>query len=128
MQLDSMGSYLLVASENGIGKLTELPEFHLQNRGGMGLKCYRIIEKTGSLVGAIAVEKENEILMVNSSGTVIRIPCDSISVMGRITSGVKLINLKEGQVLTGIAKVREDIEEEEAPADDGGEEAETAEE
>ncbi len=128
MQLDSMGSYLLVASENGIGKLTELPEFHLQNRGGMGLKCYRIIEKTGSLVGAIAVDRDNEILMVNSSGTVIRIPRDSISVMGRITSGVKLINLKEGQVLTGIAKVREDIEEEEAPADDGGEEAETAEE
>ena len=122
MQLDSMGSYLLVASENGIGKLTELPEFHLQNRGGMGLKCYRIIEKTGELVGAIAVDRDNEILMVNSSGTVIRIPCDSISVMGRITSGVKLINLKEGQVLTGIAKVREDIEDEEG--DEGSGQAE----
>ena len=73
----------------------------------------KIVAKTGPLVGALAVDKDNEILMVNSGGTVIRIPCESISVMGRITSGVKLINLKEGLVLTGIAKVREDYDEEE---------------
>jgi DNA gyrase subunit A len=113
MQLDSMGEYLLIASENGIGKMTALTEFHRQKRGGMGMKCYRIVEKTGELVGAIAVERDNEILMVNSSGTVIRISCEDISVMGRITSGVKLINLKRGQYLTSIAKVREDIDEEE---------------
>ena len=122
MQLDSMGSYLLTASENGIGKLTELTQFNLQKRGGLGLKCYRILEKTGKLIAAIAVEAENDILMVNSSGTVIRISCDSISVTGRITSGVKLINLKEGQTLTSIGKVREDaFDEEEAEGDDAPE-------
>ena len=127
MQLDSMGEYLLIASENGIGKMTALPEFHRQKRGGLGLKCYRIVDKTGPLVGAIAVDRDNEILMVNSSGTVIRISCESISIMGRITSGVKLINLKPGQELTGIAKVREDIEDEEAPAEGEGTEGENEE-
>ena len=127
MQLDSMGEYLLIASENGIGKMTALPEFHRQKRGGLGLKCYRIVDKTGPLVGAIAVDRDNEILMVNSSGTVIRISCESISIMGRITSGVKLINLKPGQELTGIAKVREDIEDEETPAEGEGKEGENEE-
>ncbi len=131
MQLDSMGDYLLIGTENGIGKRTPLDQFNVQKRGGLGLKCYRILEKTGKLVGAIAVREEDEILMVNSGGTVIRTWCDTISVLGRITSGVKLINLKKGQLLTGIGKVKEeDIEEEESPeeAGDSPAEAETAEE
>ena len=123
MQLDSMGDFLLIGTEKGIGKRTPLEQFNVQKRGGLGLKCYRILEKTGSLVGAIAVREEDEILMVNSGGTVIRTWCDTISVLGRITSGVKLINLKEGLLLTSIAKVKEDLEDEEVQAE--GEAADT---
>ena len=125
MQLDSMGDFLLIGTEKGIGKRTPLEQFNVQKRGGLGLKCYRILEKTGSLVGAIAVREEDEILMVNSGGTVIRTWCDTISVLGRITSGVKLINLKEGLLLTSIAKVKEEDVDDAEPQAEGEDTADT---
>ncbi len=107
MQLDVQGDYLLIASEKGMGKRTEISEFKLQNRGGKGVKCYNITEKTGDVVGVKAVNEDNEIMIINTDGIVIRMECASISVLGRITSGVKLINLQENSKVASIAKVRE---------------------
>ena len=93
MQLDSQGTHLLIASEKGMGKRTAMEEFTPQNRGGKGVKCYKITEKTGNVVGVKAVDEDDEIMIINTEGIVIRMKCDGISVLGRITSGVKLINL-----------------------------------
>lgn len=73
-----------------------MSEFTCQNRGGKGVKCYKITEKTGNVIGAKAVNEENEIMMITTEGIIIRITCAGISILGRITSGVKLINLDEG--------------------------------
>ncbi|MCR4842777.1 MAG: DNA gyrase subunit A [Eubacterium sp.] len=108
MQLDAQGTYMLFVSENGIGKRTALDEFKRQKRGGMGLKCYNIVEKTGPLVGAKAVEEENEIMIISSENILIRMKVSDISVYSQYASGVKLINLDEGAVVAGIAKVRDD--------------------
>ena len=107
MQLDEQGEYLLVASEKGMGKLTPMKEFKVQNRGGKGVKCYNIMEKTGNVVGAKAVNVEDEIMIINTNGIVIRTQCSSISVQGRVTSGVKLINMNDDAIIASIAKVRE---------------------
>ena len=107
MQLNSQGYYLLVVSENGMGKMTSISEFAVQNRGGKGVKCYKITEKTGNVIGAKAVNEENEIMMINTEGIIIRLQCSDISILGRITSGVKLINLPEGVTVASFAKVRE---------------------
>ena len=107
MQLDVQGEYLLVASEKGMGKLTHIDEFKVQNRGGKGVKCYNITEKTGDVVGVKAVKEENEIMIINTDGIIIRMECSTISVQGRVTSGVKLINLQENSKVASIAKVRE---------------------
>ena len=107
MQLDVQGEYLLVASEKGMGKLTHIDEFKVQNRGGKGVKCYNITEKTGDVVGVKAVKEENEIMIINTDGIIIRMECATISVQGRVTSGVKLINLQENSKVASIAKVRE---------------------
>ena len=107
MQLDEQGEYLLVASERGMGKLTPMKEFKVQNRGGKGVKCYNIMEKTGNVVGAKAVNVEDEIMIINTNGIVIRTQCSSISVQGRVTSGVKLINMNDDAIIASIAKVRE---------------------
>ena len=111
MQLNSQGDYLLVVSENGMGKRTAMSEFTCQNRGGKGVKCYKITEKTGNVIGAKAVNEENEIMMITTEGIIIRITCAGISILGRITSGVKLINLDEGVTVASLAKVREKVEE-----------------
>ena len=108
MQMESQGEHLLVVSENGMGKRTAMSEFVVQNRGGKGVKCYKITEKTGNVVGAKAVNEENEIMMITTEGIIIRLQCADISVLGRITSGVKLINLDENVTVASIAKVRED--------------------
>ena len=84
-----------------------MDEFTAQNRGGKGVKCYKITEKTGEVVGAKAVDEEDEIMIINTEGIIIRMECIGISVLGRITSGVKLINLKENEIVASIAKVRE---------------------
>ena len=111
MQLNTQGHYLLVVSEKGMGKLTCISDFSAQNRGGKGVKCYRITEKTGNVAGAKAVNDENEIMMITTEGIIIRIACEDISIQGRITSGVKLINLAEDVSVASIAKVREKKEE-----------------
>ena len=111
MQLNSQGDYLLVVSANGMGKRTAMSEFSVQNRGGKGVKCYKITEKTGNVIGAKAVNEENEVMMITTEGIIIRTPCSGISVLGRITSGVKLINLSDGVTVASVAKVREKKEE-----------------
>ena len=110
MQLNSQGDCLLIVSANGMGKRTAMSEFTCQNRGGKGVKCYKITEKTGNVIGAKAVNEENEIMMITTEGIIIRITCAGISILGRITSGVKLINLDEGVTVASLAKVREKAE------------------
>ena len=112
MQLVIQGSDLLIVSEKGMGKRTSIEEFTAQNRGGKGVKCYKIMEKTGNVVGIKAVNEEDQIMIINKGGIIIRMHCSGISVLGRITSGVKLINLSEGDSVASIAKVREKDEEE----------------
>ena len=107
MQLNTQGYYLLVVSENGMGKRTSISEFTCQSRGGKGVKCYKITEKTGNVIGAKAVNEENEIMMITTEGIIIRLQCSDISILGRITSGVKLINLSDGVTVASFAKVRE---------------------
>ncbi len=109
MQLDTQGDYLLIASENGMGKLTAIDEFSAQNRGGKGVKCYKIMEKTGNVVGVKAVNRDNEVMMINTEGIIIQMSCEDISVLGRVTSGVKLMNIKTDTdvKVASIAKVRE---------------------
>ena len=109
MQLDSQGDSLLIVSEKGYGKRTTLEEFNSQFRGGKGVKCYKITEKTGNVVGVKAVTDENEIMMITNGGTIIQLRMDEITVHGRVTSGVKMINLDKGVTVAKIAKVREKI-------------------
>ena len=113
MQLCSQGDYLLIASEKGMGKRTSMSEFSVQNRGGKGVKCYKITEKTGNVVGVKAVNDDNEVMMITTEGIIIRIACSDISILGRITSGVKLMNLDEKVSMASIAKVREKEEKQE---------------
>ena len=109
MQLNSQGDSLLIVSEKGMGKRTELSEFTVQKRGGKGVKCYKITEKTGNVVGVKAVKDDNEIMMITNEGVIIQLRVGDISTIGRNTSGVKLINLDEGVQVAKIAKVREKI-------------------
>ena len=113
MQLNTQGDELLIVSENGMGKRTNINEFTVQRRGGKGIKCYKIVEKTGNVVGVKAVNEEHEIMMITTEGIIIQIRMSDVSVLGRITSGVKLINLEKGVKVAKIAKVREEVEEEE---------------
>ncbi len=112
MQLVTQGKYLLIVSERGMGKRTLIDEFTAQNRGGKGVKCYKITEKTGNVVGIKAVDEDDEIMIINTEGIIIRMLCSGISILGRITSGVKLINLKDGDIVASIAKVRDGEKEE----------------
>lgn len=100
-------------SEKGMGKRTLLEEFTAQNRGGKGVKCYKITEKTGNVVGIKAVSEDEEIMIINTDGIIIRMFCGGISILGRITSGVKLINLKDDTTVASIEKVRDEEKEEE---------------
>ena len=107
MQLNCQGDYLLIVSEKGMGKRTSIGEFTCQNRGGKGVKCYKITEKTGNVVGVKAVNEDNDIMLITTEGIIIRLECRDISILGRITSGVKLMNLKDDITIASIAKVRE---------------------
>ena len=109
MQLQSQGEYLLIASENGMGKRTLMDEFTVQKRGGKGIKCYKITEKTGDVVGVKAVNDDNEIMLITTEGVIIQLRTQDISILGRITSGVKMINLDKDVKVAQIAKVREKI-------------------
>ena len=109
MQLDTQGDSLLIASENGMGKRTSLDEFNRQYRGGKGVLCYNITDKTGFVIGAKAVNDSHEIMMITSGGIIIRMPVNGISKIGRYTSGVKLMNIdvEKDIKVASIAKVRE---------------------
>ena len=109
MQLDHQGGSLLIASELGMGKRTKLEEFNVQKRGGKGVRCYKITEKTGYVVGVKAVNDDHEIMMITSQGIIIQIRMSDVSIIGRNTSGVKLINLEKNVKVAKIAKVREKI-------------------
>ena len=121
MQISIQGEDLLIVSEKGMGKRTKMDEFTVQNRGGKGVKCYKITEKTGNVVGMKAVDEDNEIMIINTEGIIIRMQCADISLLGRVTSGVKLINLPEGEKVASVAKVRK------ASAEIDGEEVEISE-
>jgi DNA gyrase subunit A len=109
MQLNTQGEYLLFVSDNGMGKRTEMEEFTVQRRGGKGVKCYKITEKTGDVVGVKAVNEDNEVILITTEGIIIRLMVSDISVLGRITSGVKLISIDTDTDITvaSFAKVRE---------------------
>ena len=109
MQLDHQGDSLLIVSENGMGKRTYLNEFTVQKRGGKGIKCYKITEKTGDVVGVKAVNNDHEIMMITTEGIIIQLRMEDISTLGRITSGVKMINLDDNVKVAKIAKVREKL-------------------
>ncbi|MBP7319478.1 MAG: DNA gyrase subunit A [Lachnospiraceae bacterium] len=123
MQLNSQGEELLIVSEKGLGKRTKLDEFTIQNRGGKGVKCYKITEKTGNIIGVKAVNSDNEIMLITIEGIIIRMKTEAISILGRVTSGVKLINMNEDITVAVLAKVKEDIQ-----IEDGFDELEDSEE
>ena len=108
MQTASMGESVLIVSDKGLGKCTLIDEFTTQNRGGKGVKCYKITEKSGNVVGVKSVEKEDEIMLITTEGIIIRIQVSDTTLLGRVTSGVKLINLDEGISVASVAKVVED--------------------
>jgi DNA gyrase subunit A len=110
MQMDTQGEKLLIVSENGMGKRTPIDEFTPQKRGGKGVLCYKITEKTGKIVGAKLVHDDHDIMIITNEGIVIRISVEDISVIGRNTSGVKLMNIdQESDIrVASIAKVRDD--------------------
>ena len=116
MQLESQGECVLIVSANGMGKRTPFTDFKLQNRGGKGVKCYKISDKTGEVVGAKAVNDGNEIMMITNEGIVIRMFVDDISILGRVTLGVKLMNTgdKDDIVVASITKVKESVTEADA--------------
>lgn len=114
MQLDTQGDALLIVSENGLGKRTPIDEFTPQRRGGKGVKCYKINDRSGEVIGFKAVNDDNEIMLITNQGIVIRILCKDISRLGRITTGVKLINMdiEHDVTVASIAKVRQKSAEE----------------
>ena len=108
MQMESQGDSLMIVSEKGLGKCTLISEFTAQIRGGKGVKCYKITEKTGNIVGVKAVKEEDEMMLITTEGIIIRIKVNDTALLGRVTSGVKLMNLKDDVTVASIAKVRED--------------------
>ena len=113
MQVSTQGDYLLLVGEKGLGKCTVADEFKVQKRGGKGVYCYKITDRTGALSGAKAVNRDNEIMIITTEGIIIRMQISDISISGRMTSGVKLVNMEDGVYVASIAKVRE-----EKPSDD----------
>ena len=110
MQLKSQGDSLLIVTENGMGKRTDISEFNLQRRGGKGLKCYKITERTGYVVGVKSVTDEHEVMLITDKGIIIQIRANDVSNIGRITMGVKIMNLDENSKIVKIAKVRDKVE------------------
>ena len=114
MQLNTQGDCLMIVSEYGMGKKTDINEFGVQHRGGKGVKCYKITDKTGNVVNAKAVNDDNEVMLITTEGIIIQLKVSEISTLGRITSGVKLIDLdpEKDIVVASMAKVRDAIPEE----------------
>ena len=107
MQMESQGDDLMIVSEKGLGKCTLASEFTAQNRGGKGVKCYKITEKTGNIVGVKAVNQDDEMMLITTEGIIIRIKVSDTALLGRVTSGVKLMNLADDVTVASIAKVRD---------------------
>ena len=115
MQLDTQGDYIFMVSEYGMGKRTALSEFTVQHRGGKGVKCYKITEKTGNVVAAKAVYEDSEVMIINTEGIIIQIMVDEVSILGRITSGVKIIDMdseKKDIVVASMTRVRDTVPDE----------------
>ena len=131
MQMESQGESLMIVSEKGLGKCTLASEFTAQNRGGKGVRCYKIIDKTGDLVGAKLVDNERKIMLITNEGIIIKMAVSDISIIGRNTSGVKLMSIdaESGIAVASIAKVREsdkdEDEEDELLEEQDGEETES---
>ena len=118
VQLNTQGDTMLIVSENGMGKKTDISEYAVQHRGGKGVKCYKITEKTGNVIGAKAEDDTREVMLITTEGIIIRLACRDISTLGRITSGVKLINLDDNVKVATVSKVRK------SPSGDDGNETE----
>ena len=117
MQMASQGEYMLVASEKGYGKRTRISEFKLQLRGGKGLLCYNVTEKTGNLVGMKLLDDGRDIMLITNEGILIRMGVDDISVIGRNTSGVKLMSI-DADSNVRVASIAKDVEAPENPEDE----------
>jgi len=102
---------ILVVSENGFGKRSELDEYRKTNRGGKGVKTINITEKTGKLIALKAVSDDNDLMIINKSGITIRMPAEEIRVAGRATQGVKLISIREGDSIAAVCVVSKNEEE-----------------
>ena len=118
MQLKSQGDALLIVTENGMGKRTEIEEFNVQRRGGKGVKCYKVTEKTGFVIGVKSVNEEHEVMLITDKGVIIQIKANDVSKIGRITMGVKIMNLESGVKLAKIAKVRDRVSDGDKELDD----------
>ena len=118
MQLDEQGGSLFFVTENGRGKRTNLGEFKIQKRAGKGVKCYNLSESTGDVIGVKAVDDEHEIMMITTEGIIIQIGMKDVRTMGRITSGVKVMNLDGEVKIAKIAKVRQSDGDDDAEAED----------
>lgn len=129
MQMSSQGEKILLVTENGMGKRTLISEFNVQNRGGKGVKCYKITEKTGDLVGAKIVTDENDVMIITTEGIIIRTSCDGISTLGRVTSGVKIINLNydNNVKVASMTEVQKEEFDDEDPEGENPEETEETE-
>ncbi len=129
MQMSSQGEKILLVTENGMGKRTLISEFNVQNRGGKGVKCYKITEKTGDLVGAKIVTDENDVMIITTEGIIIRTSCDGISTLGRVTSGVKIINLNydNNVKVASMTEVQKEEFDDEDPEEENPEETEDTE-
>ncbi len=129
MQMSSQGEKILLVTENGMGKRTLISEFNAQNRGGKGVKCYKITEKTGDLVGAKIVTDENDVMIITTEGIIIRTSCDGISTLGRVTSGVKVINLNydNNVKVASMTEVQKEEFDDEDPEEENPEETEDTE-
>ena len=126
MQLKSQGESLLIVTENGLGKRTDISEFTLQKRGGKGLKCYKVNGRTGYVVGVKSVNDDHEVMLITDKGVIIQIRANDVSNIGRITMGVKIMNLDGNSKIVKIAKVRDKIEGEEIVSDENAPDGEGA--
>ncbi len=124
MQLKSQGQALLIVTENGMGKRTNIEEFNVQHRGGKGVKCYKITDRTGYVIGVKSVNEDHEVMLITDKGVIIQIRANDVSMIGRITQGVKIMNLEEGVKLAKIAKVRDKVSDGDKELEDVSEEVE----
>jgi DNA gyrase subunit A len=108
---------VVIATQHGYGKLTDIDEFPRQGRGGQGVIAIRTSERNGAVVGALQVSQDDELMLISQIGTLVRTPVSEVSVMGRNTQGVRLIRLDEGDRLVGLERV-EGLQDEDAAADE----------